>query len=54
MPLGNDPNASSRSADAEVGPFVGQRKLSITADVYTHVPVYGREIDLLALLAVSA
>ena len=33
--------------------FVGSRKLSITADVYTHVLVDGREIDLLELLAES-
>jgi hypothetical protein len=38
---------------AEVGAFVGQRKLSITADVYTHVLVDRREIDLLELLAES-
>jgi integrase len=39
---------------AEVGAFVGQRKLSITADTYTHVLVDGREVDLLELLAESA
>ena len=39
---------------AEVGAFVGQRKLSITADTYTHVLVDGREIDFLDLLAESA
>jgi integrase len=39
---------------AEVGAFVGQRKLSITADTYTHVLVDGREIDLVELLAESA
>jgi hypothetical protein len=39
---------------AEVGAFVGQRKLSITADTYTHVLVDGREVDYPALLALSA
>ena len=39
---------------AEVGAFVGQRKLSITADTYTHVLVDGREVDYGALLALSA
>jgi integrase len=39
---------------AEVGAFVGQRKLSITADTYTQVLVDGREIDLVELLAESA
>jgi hypothetical protein len=36
---------------AEVARFVGQRKLSITADTYTHVPVDGREVDYATLLA---
>jgi len=35
---------------AEIGRFVGQRKLSITADTYTHVLTDGREIDLAELL----
>jgi len=35
---------------AEVARFVGQRKLSITADTYTHVLVDGRELDYAALL----
>jgi integrase len=35
---------------AEVGAFVGQRKLSVTSDVYTHVLSDGREVDLAALL----
>ena len=39
---------------AEVAAFVGQRKLSITADTYTHVLVDSREIDLLELLAEAA
>jgi integrase len=30
---------------AEIGRLVGQRKLSVTADVYTHVLVDGRELD---------
>lgn len=36
---------------AEIGRFVGQRKLSITADTYTHVLSDGRELDLEALLS---
>jgi integrase len=35
---------------AEIGRFVGQRKLSITADTYTHVLSDGREVDYAALL----
>jgi integrase len=35
---------------AEIGALVGQRKLSITADTYTHVLVDGRELDLGELL----
>jgi len=35
---------------AEIGRLVGQRKLSITADTYTHVLVDGRELDLCAML----
>jgi integrase len=35
---------------AEIGRFVGQRKLSITADTYTHVLTDGREVDLAGLL----
>jgi hypothetical protein len=34
---------------AEIGRFVGQRKLSITADTYTHVLIEGRELDYSAL-----
>jgi integrase len=30
---------------AEIGRLVGQRKLSVTADVYTHVLVDARELD---------
>jgi hypothetical protein len=33
-----------------IGRFVGQRKLSITADTYTHVLSDGREVDLAGLL----
>jgi integrase len=36
---------------AEIGRLVGQRKLSITADTYTHVLSDGRELDYLALLS---
>ena len=35
---------------AEIGRLVGQRKLSITADTYTHVMVERREVDYAALL----
>jgi len=35
---------------AEIGRLMGQRKLSITADTYTHVLVDGRELDVAALL----
>lgn len=38
---------------AEIGRFVGQRKLSITADTYTHVLTDGREVDLSGCLATS-
>ena len=38
---------------AEIARFVGQRKLSITADTYTHVLVDGREADYRALVAES-
>jgi integrase len=36
---------------AEISRFVGQRKLSVTADTYTHVLVDGRELDYENLLA---
>jgi hypothetical protein len=36
---------------AEVARFVGQRKLSITADTYMHVLIDGREVDYAALVA---
>jgi integrase len=36
---------------AQIGQFVGQRKLSVTSDVYTHVLSDGREVDLVALLS---
>ena len=36
---------------AEIARFVGQRKLSLTADVYTHVLVDGAEVDYAGLLA---
>lgn len=35
---------------AEIARFVGQRKLSLTADTYTHVLSDGRELDYSALL----
>jgi integrase len=38
---------------AEIGRFVGQRKLSITADTYTHVLLDGREVDYGTLLRSS-
>jgi integrase len=36
---------------AEIGRFVGQRKLSVTADTYTHVLIDGRELDYAALVS---
>ena len=36
---------------AEIGQFVDQRSVKITADTYTHVIVDGREVDLSQLLA---
>ncbi len=36
---------------AEIGRLVGQRKLSITADTYTHVLSDGRELDYPALVS---
>jgi integrase len=39
---------------AEIGRFVGQRKLSITADTYTHVLSDGRELDLDDLLTTAS
>jgi integrase len=35
---------------AEIGRLVGQRKLSITADTYTHVLSDGREVEYEAVL----
>jgi integrase len=35
---------------AEIAAFVGQRKLSVTSDTYTHVLIDGREIDYATLL----
>jgi hypothetical protein len=35
---------------ADIGRFVGQRSLKVTADTYTHVLVDGREIDVAGLL----
>jgi integrase len=36
---------------AEIGALVGQRKLSITADTYTHVLIDGRELDYERMVA---
>jgi integrase len=36
---------------AEIGRLVGQRKLSITADTYTHVLSDGRELDYTTLVS---
>jgi integrase len=36
---------------AEIALFVGQRKLSITADTFTHVLIDGGELDCAPLLA---
>jgi integrase len=36
---------------AEIGRLVGQRKLSITADTYTHVLSDGRELDYREMIA---
>jgi integrase len=36
---------------AEIGRFVDQRKLSVTADTYTHVLLDGREADYAELFA---
>jgi integrase len=36
---------------AEIGRLVGQRKLSITADTYTHVLTDGRELDYATLVS---
>jgi integrase len=38
---------------AEIGQFVGQRQLSVTADIYTHVLSDGREVDYERLLNTS-
>lgn len=35
---------------AEIARIVGQRKLSITADVYTHVLIDGAEVDYQSVL----
>jgi hypothetical protein len=36
---------------AEIGRLVGQRKLSLTADTYTHVLSNGRELDYATLVS---
>jgi hypothetical protein len=43
-------NPCSQSSWAEIARFVGQRKLSLTADVYTHVLIDGTEVDYNAML----
>jgi hypothetical protein len=35
---------------AEIGRLIGQRKLSVTADTYTHVLMDGREVDYAELV----
>ena len=42
--------AQGRSSWAEVARFVGQRKLSITADTYTHVLLDPAEVDYAKVL----
>ena len=39
---------------AEIGAFVGQRSLRVTADTYTHVLLDDRELDYRKLLSLSA
>jgi integrase len=39
---------------AEIGQFVGQRNLAVTANTYTHVLLDDRELDYRALLAEAA
>ena len=39
---------------AEVGDFVGQRNLAVTANTYTRVLIDQTEVDYAALLALSA
>ena len=39
-----------RDARGEIGAFVGQKKLSLTSDVYTHVLSDGREVDYGSIL----
>jgi len=39
---------------AEIGQLVGQKKLSITADVYTHVLIDAAEIDYAAICSDGA
>jgi hypothetical protein len=50
--LGHDSRRSGARAPAraEIARFVGQRKLSLTADMYTHVLPDGRELDYEELL----
>ena len=39
---------------AQIGQFVGQRNLAVTANTYTHVLLDDRELDYRKLLADSA
>ena len=43
--------AASTGTELEIVRFVGQRKLSLTADTYTHVLVDDAELDYAGLLA---
>jgi hypothetical protein len=49
-PSADQPPAPARVPWARIAEFVGQRKLSVTADVYTHVLVDETELDYAALL----
>ena len=54
MTFGTAGSPSSTDKDApwaEIGRLVGQRKLSITADTYTHVLSDGRELDYATLVS---
>lgn len=49
--VANDRLRPSSTAWAEIGRLVGQRKLSITADTYTHMLTDGRELDYRPLVS---
>ena len=42
--------ASAERSWAEIAPFVGQRKLSITADTYSHVMSDGEDVEYASLV----